>query len=108
MKSDKHDLVADSHTGQISRRGLLWGAGVAATGLVGLAAARRAWQARSPVFLARHQHYHGPLARTIRDGLTAVGFDPKGARGLICPMFVPITQDSRWSRLLKPRLRAFC
>lgn len=65
---------------RLDRRSLLIGAGAVAAGAAALAAID-ALRPKAPVFLARHQRYDGPLARTIRDGLRAIGFDPLAVRG---------------------------
>jgi uncharacterized protein (DUF362 family) len=46
---------------------------------------------RASVFIARHQTYHGNLAKTIRDGLVATGANPpkfRGKRVLLKPNMV--------------------
>ena len=53
--------------------------------------------APQPVFLARGQRYDGPLADTIRRGLTEVGFDAAsvyGRRVLLKPNLVEPSQDA--------------
>jgi uncharacterized protein (DUF362 family) len=64
----------------VNRRTLLATAG-AAVGLVGVAAARRAFGAKAGVFIARSQRYDGNLAATIADGLQACGIDGRELRG---------------------------
>jgi uncharacterized protein (DUF362 family) len=66
---------------KLSRRHLLAGAGAVAAAALGYPLLRRAFPAQSPVFLARNQRYEGPLAKTIADGLAAVGFDRDWVRG---------------------------
>lgn len=78
MKS--HDECSASPSAPLDRRALLVGAAATATGVIGLALARRLWR-QQPVFLARDQRYDGPLMQTIRDGLDAVGFDAAWVRG---------------------------
>lgn len=76
-----------------TRRALLAGTVGAAAGAFGYALSRpsvppapprpasRPGRERPSTFIARHQSYDGPLARTIRDGLVATGLDPAGLRG---------------------------
>ena len=66
---------------KFSRRGLLVGAGAAATAALGWPLLRKVFPAQVPVFLARNQRYDGPLAETIAAGLEAVGFDKAWVRG---------------------------
>jgi uncharacterized protein (DUF362 family) len=82
---------------QLDRRTLLTGTAAAVAGLVGLAAVRHVCRAKEPVFLARHQQYHAPLARTIRDGLKAVGFDATWVRDrsvLLKPNLVETSREA--------------
>ncbi len=65
---------------KLSRRAWLLGTGATAAGLAGAGLANRYLHPPTPVFLARNQQYTGPLARTIREGLRAVGFDPATVR----------------------------
>jgi uncharacterized protein (DUF362 family) len=81
----------------LDRRALLIGGGAAIGGLLGLKAVRDAFQTKHPVFLARHQHYHGPLTQTVQDGLTSVGFDLQSVRGrtvLLKPNLVETSRSS--------------
>lgn len=86
---------------KLTRRALLAGAGVAAAGVTAYGIARYATPRPSPapkcpVFVARNQTYDGPLARTIRDGLQAVGFDHQWVRGrrvLLKPNLVEPSPD---------------
>jgi len=66
---------------RLERRVFLAGGGLLAAGLLGYPLLRRAGGAPQPVFLARSQRYDGSLARTIQNGLEAVGFDFGGVRG---------------------------
>ncbi|MBX3411841.1 MAG: DUF362 domain-containing protein [Pirellulales bacterium] len=68
-------------TPPLDRRALLISGGTAVAGLLGYTLLRGNGGEKSPVFLARHQRYDGPLAQTIREGLLAVGFDPASIRG---------------------------
>jgi uncharacterized protein (DUF362 family) len=61
--------------GKFSRRSALAGAGVAAAAALGYPLLRKLCPSTASVFLARNQHYDGPLAETIAAGLEAVGFD---------------------------------
>ncbi len=82
---------------QLNRRRLLVGSGAAVAGVLAWRAARGLCQTRQPVFVARNQQYHGPIARTIRDGLIAVGFDPRWVRGrtvLLKPNLVEPTRQA--------------
>ncbi|MHC4181617.1 MAG: DUF362 domain-containing protein, partial [Planctomycetota bacterium] len=54
---------------------------MAAAGLIAYPLVRRLFRAPKPVFLARGQRYGGPLAKTIREGLRAVGLDAARLRG---------------------------
>ena len=65
----------------IDRRTLLALGGIGAAGLVAAPFVYRALHPTAPAFVARNQRYDGPLAVTIRDGLTACGFDPATVRG---------------------------
>jgi uncharacterized protein (DUF362 family) len=81
---------------RIDRRSLLIGGGVAAAGLCTAWAYRWATTWREAVFLAGGQRYDGPLEQTIRDGLLAVGFDPRALRGkrvLLKPNLVEPTRE---------------
>lgn len=60
------------------RRALLIGGGAAAAGVLAYPYVKQLAMGRSPVFIARHQKYDGPLEQTIRDGLLATGIDPAG------------------------------
>jgi uncharacterized protein (DUF362 family) len=79
--------------GVVSRRHILAG-GAAALGAIAYAAVRRPWgrtRRRPGVFVARGQSYAGPLERTIREGLIALGLGPRdlsGKRVLLKPNFV--------------------
>lgn len=63
----------------VDRRALLIGTAAAAAGLIAYPMVRR-FARQEPVFVARNQRYDGPLAKTIRDGLEAVGFDAASVR----------------------------
>jgi uncharacterized protein (DUF362 family) len=63
------------------RRALLIATGAALAGLVAVPLVRRGMRLTAGVFVARHQRYDGPIAKTIRDGLIATGFEPAGIRG---------------------------
>lgn len=81
----------------LNRRALLVGTGAVAAGLVGYPIVRRLLTTPRPVFLARGQRYDGPLATTIREGLTAVGLKPGGLRGrrvLLKPNLVEPCRDA--------------
>lgn len=67
--------------GVIDRRAMLVGACATVAAGAAVVPWLRARGAKVPVFLARNQRYDGPLERTIRDGLLATGFDPRGIRG---------------------------
>jgi len=87
---------ADQSSSKLDRRALLIGAGVATAGAIAYPLVRDALTAQRPVFLARNQRYDGPLARTIRDGLLAVGFEPATIRGrkvLLKPNMVEPAHD---------------
>jgi uncharacterized protein (DUF362 family) len=78
------------------RRKLLIACGAGLAGLAALPLLRRATRLTAPVFVARNQRYDGPLARTIRDGLVATGFDPAAIRGkrvLLKPNLVEPTRQ---------------
>lgn len=84
--NDHPTPATDAETKQtdhaVSRRRLLLTAGGGlAVAAVGYPLVRWLRPRRHPVFLAAGQKYDGPLARTIADGLSAVGFDPPGIRG---------------------------
>lgn len=66
---------------RFNRRKLLIGAGAAVAGAAALPVVRRALRLTGSVFVARNQRYDGPLTQTIRDGLTATGFDPSLVHG---------------------------
>ncbi len=76
---------------QMTRRRMLAIAGGGAV-LAGTAvAARHLVTSRAPVFVARNQHYDGPLATTIREGLQASGMRPamfRNTRVLLKPNLV--------------------
>jgi len=74
--------LAEQDAKGISRRRLLWtaGGGLAAAA-VGVPLVRWLRPKRHPVFLAAGQKYDGPLAQTIAEGLTSVGFDSAWVRG---------------------------
>jgi len=78
VESNNHGENAPS---QFDRRALLVGAGLATAGVIAYPFVRDALVQPQPVFLARGQRYDGPLVRTIRDGLFAVGFDPAPIAG---------------------------
>lgn len=65
----------------IDRRTFLMGTGIASAGLLAFPAARRLWHRPQPVFIAKGQAYDGRLARTLRDGLSAVEFPWDWIRG---------------------------
>jgi uncharacterized protein (DUF362 family) len=99
MRNDHHVPASRTSSGSamLDRRALLVGTGVVAAGLIGYPIARRLLTARQPVFLAPGQRYDGPLARTIREGLRAVGFDPaqcRGRRVLLKPNLVEPTREA--------------
>jgi len=82
---------------KFNRRAWLLGAGATAVGLAGAGLANRWLNRAAPVFLARNQRYTGPLAKTIREGLRSVGFDParvRGRRVLLKPNLVEPTRDA--------------
>jgi uncharacterized protein (DUF362 family) len=95
-----HDAPApatSSGPATLDRRALLVGTGAVAAGLIGYPIARRLFTARKPVFLARGQRYGRPLAKTIRDGLLAVGFDSarlRGRRVLLKPNLVEPAREA--------------
>lgn len=78
----------------VNRRSLLIAGGVVAAGAAGYTGypfMRQVAGGRSPVFVARNQKYDGPLAKTIEDGLLAVGIKPhffKDKRVLLKPNLV--------------------
>jgi len=65
----------------VSRRTLLAGGSAVVAALAGARLVHGLTQMRGHVFIAKDQHYDGPLVRTIRDGLLATGFDPRAVRG---------------------------
>jgi uncharacterized protein (DUF362 family) len=65
----------------LHRRALLVGSGLAAAGLLSVAALREIYALTASVFVARHQRYDGPLETTVRDGLIATGLVPAELRG---------------------------
>ncbi|MBN1851517.1 MAG: DUF362 domain-containing protein [Pirellulales bacterium] len=75
----------ESHPAQlesgIDRRTLLILGGVGMAGLVAAPIIHRAVRPRATSFVARNQHYDGPLATTIRDGILACDFEPDTIRG---------------------------
>lgn len=78
-----------------SRRAFLAAGGIAACGLATAALARRDFLPTAEVFIAKNQRYDGPLATTIRDGLTACGLVPAhfaGKRVLLKPNMVEPTR----------------
>jgi uncharacterized protein (DUF362 family) len=80
---------------KVSRRALLAGGGLAAAGLIGFPLLKQMQREKTPVFIARNQRYDGPLAKTIRDGLLAVGLDSatlRGKRVLLKPNLVEPTK----------------
>src|SRR5437762_8269325 len=73
------------------RRTLLVATGVAAAGAIGYPLVRRVLKKKETVFIACNQRYDGPLAQSIRDGLSAIGFDfawLRGKRVLLKPNLV--------------------
>ena len=99
MTTKKPDLNAPPQPcpRQLNRRHLLVGSGAAVAGMLAWRAARGLCQTKQPVFVARNQQYHGPIARTIRDGLIAVGFDPQWVCGrtvLLKPNLVEPTRQA--------------
>lgn len=82
---------------RISRRALLTGAGLVATGIIGARTAREWLKQRASVFVAKNQTYGGPLVQTIRDGLMAAGIDPgsmKDKKVLLKPNMVEPSRDA--------------
>ena len=75
------ESATDSHEAQFSRRSLLIGTGAAVVAAGGYGLWRHALRMQAAVFVAKGQRYDGPLARTIRDGLLATGFQPDSIRG---------------------------
>jgi uncharacterized protein (DUF362 family) len=76
---------------------MLVSAGAAVAGLGAFRLLRSLWVKPQPVFIARHQRYDGPLQKTIRDGLAAVGFDTawvRGRRVLLKPNLVEPTREA--------------
>jgi len=93
---DDHPAATNSPPQALDRRALLIGAGLAAAGAIGYPLLGRLGP-KEPVFLARGQRYEGALARTIRDGLQAVGFDAawvRGRRVLLKPNMVEPTRQA--------------
>ena len=72
--------TSDASRGQVTRRAVLIGASLAGAAVVAHQIGRRR-QSRQNVFIARNQRYAGDLARTIRDGLAATGFETEKIRG---------------------------
>lgn len=96
MSENSHQHGGRAPEGQFDRRALLVGVGVAAGAAVGVPLLRRAWADKASVFVARNQRYDGPLEQTIRDGLTATGFDAAMIRGrkvLLKPNLVEPTRQ---------------
>lgn len=80
----------------ITRRVLLAGTGLAATGLIGAKLVSSLFPKRTPVFIARNQRYESGLEQTITDGLIASGIDLKqlhGKRVLLKPNLVEPTRE---------------
>ncbi len=99
MKRNKQDCSPQRRDGSagLDRRALLTSAGAVAVALIAWPLVRRLGQSLQPAFLARNQQYDGPLEQTIRDGLKAVGFDPRqvhGRRVLLKPNLVEPTRES--------------
>jgi uncharacterized protein (DUF362 family) len=69
--------------------------GVAAAGLAAAPWLRARMQPRADVFIARHQKYDGPLVATIRDGLLAVGANPRAFRGKLVLLKPNMVEPSR-------------
>lgn len=97
-RSDETGATARRAGAQVDRRALLVAtAAAAAGGLVAYPWLRRRRAARASVFLAAGQRYDGPLEQTIRDGLSAVGFDAAAIRGrrvLLKPNLVEPHRDA--------------
>ncbi len=75
---------------------MLAAGGVAAAGLAGIGFARQAWLPTAKVFVAKNQHYDGPLVKTIRDGLLRCNMQPeliRGKRVLLKPNLVEPTRQ---------------
>jgi uncharacterized protein (DUF362 family) len=79
------------------RRTLLITTGVTAAGAIGYPLARRALRKKEPVFIARNQRYDDSLAQTIRDGLTAIGFEVGWLRGKQVLLKPNLVEPSRLS-----------
>ena len=76
---------------------MLIGTAAAAAGIFGYPLLRRITHPKEAVFLGRGQSYDGSLARTIRDGLLGVEFDPAsvyGRRVLLKPNLVEPTRQA--------------
>lgn len=90
-----HRFIREPPQG-FSRRKLLLGAGLAATGMLAWRLVGATGQPRQAVFIARNQKYDGALVRTIRDGLLATGMEPgelAGRKVLLKPNMVEPTRD---------------
>jgi uncharacterized protein (DUF362 family) len=95
--NDPIETGRGGRTRSLSRRKLLLGGALAAAGIAGYRGIRRAFLDRASVFIARDQRYDGSLARTIRDGLAACGFDAgwvRGRRVLLKPNLVEPTREA--------------
>ena len=92
---DKPEVAPSSGDKQppltVDRRSLLIGGGVALAGVLGYSLFHRMTSMRAEVFVASGQKYDGPLVKTIREGLLAVGIQPEqiaGKRVLLKPNLV--------------------
>lgn len=98
MSHKSTDRQHESLKSGIDRRTMLALGGVGFAGLVAASFAYRRMRPTAAAFVARNQRYDGPLATTIREGLTACGFDPttiRGKRVLLKPNLVEPSRDRR-------------
>lgn len=82
---------------RFNRRAVLLGVGATVVGLGAYPYVRRGSGVPQPVFLAGNQRYDGRLAKTIEDGLGAVGLKPADVRGkrvLLKPNLVEPNRNS--------------
>ena len=80
---------------EVSRRGLLFSAGVTFAAAIGVGWLERHSGTHGNVFIAKNQRYDGSLVATIRDGLRLTGIDTKllkGKRVLLKPNLVEPTR----------------